>query len=278
MLTPEQIEMRRTGIGGSDIAPIMGKSPYLSALDIYYLKRDLVEVPQTEAMYWGDALESAILARYAKDHPHATVKTGMGTLRGAGDMAWCLTTPDAWSLPVQLGVAHGIEAKTAHAFAAHDWQDGPPLHYVMQCQWYMGVLATPRWDIAVLLGGSDYREFILEADETMFAEMLEAARHFWFEHVQKEIPPEPTTAAEVVALHPHDDGRILRANGEQEDTIIAFRKAYRLASRVGQRVDTLKAAVQAIIGDASGIEGPWGRITWKASGKSRRFICNFNEE
>mgnify|MGYP003353102479 CR=1 FL=1 len=36
--TPEQLEKRRLGIGGSDVAAICGLNPYKTALDVYFEK------------------------------------------------------------------------------------------------------------------------------------------------------------------------------------------------------------------------------------------------
>ena len=40
MLTPAQIEERRSVLGGSDIGPVMGVHPYKSALDVALEKWD----------------------------------------------------------------------------------------------------------------------------------------------------------------------------------------------------------------------------------------------
>ena len=289
MLTPKQIEERRTGIGGSDIAAVMGRSPFMTATDVYHLKLDLVEVPETPAMYWGSAAEKMIRERYARDHaglPEAwLVEIGVETQRDTGHH-WLLATPDGlvWGPsddggPGRTKLLHGLEIKTAHAFAADQWADGVPEHYAMQCQWYMMVTGLTRWDVAVLIGGNDYREFTLERDDALIAEMFAAAEHFWVEHVEKEVPPEPTTPAECAQQFTSDDGPMLGANAEAEDWAIILYQAQSLVKRTNAAADEAKAYLQAIISDHAGIEGPWGKITWKVNKKgSRTFRCSWNEE
>ena len=52
---------RRKGIGGSDVAAIIGLSPWTTPLDIYEQKLGIaLPSEETEAMYWGTALEPAI--------------------------------------------------------------------------------------------------------------------------------------------------------------------------------------------------------------------------
>ena len=65
-MTPEFQEERLSGLGGSDAAAIAGENPYKSALQVYMEKVGLHKVEETEAMYWGTAIEPAIRTRYEK--------------------------------------------------------------------------------------------------------------------------------------------------------------------------------------------------------------------
>jgi len=277
-LSAEALAERRTGIGGSDIAAIMGVSPFLSALDVFRLKKDLVEVPESEAMYWGSALEGAILDRYQADHPEVAVERNFELVRGRQPADWTIGTPDAFAR--SLGETYGVEIKTTNAFAAQHWDDGVPLHYQYQCQWYMFVCELERWDLAVLIGGSDYREFALARDNALIQDtLLPAASHFWQNYVLLDVPPPPSPSDKLADLYPDDNGAMLAANFETEGIVLAYRDTVAKARAVGADVAALKAQVQGIIGENSGIEGPWGRITWKRSGKSRsrRFLATFTE-
>ncbi len=279
MLSDAQLAERRTGIGGSDIAAIMGVSPWATATDIFNLKLDLVEVPESEAMYWGSALEGVVLDRYLRDRTEWASDT-LGTLRGEDGNPWCLATPDAIICTTgDTDWLYGVEIKTANAFAAKEWDEGVPEHYVMQCQWYMFVCDLPRWDVAVLIGGNDYREFTLERDAAMIAEMFAAGDHFWHEHVEKEIPPEPTTPAECAQQFTSDDGEMIGANAEMEDLAIDLHGAMKKAALWKEDVSECKARIQQRLGNHAGIQGPWGKITWKANAKgTRRFVPKWNED
>jgi putative phage-type endonuclease len=65
MTRDEWLAARRTGIGGSDIAAILGLSPWRTPLDVYRDKVDGAEQPETEAMRWGRLLEDVIAREYA---------------------------------------------------------------------------------------------------------------------------------------------------------------------------------------------------------------------
>ena len=283
MLTPEQVEERRGGVGGSDVAAIIGTSPYATATDIYHLKLGVAEVEETQAMYWGNALERSICSRYKATRPNIGF---YGGFNGPGmlphrELPWCFGTPDAVVEYLDLDTGEsarwGLEVKTANAFAAREWDEGVPQHYVEQVQWYLFVTGLARWDVAVLIGGSDYREFTLARDEKRQAELFDAAHHFWFGHVLRELPPEPTTPAEFARSVPADNGVMLRANADAEQAIFCYKHALDTLRVVQTEVDDMKAHIQRIIGENAGIEGPWGKITWRRSGKSRRFLTTFVE-
>src|SRR5690606_15971722 len=71
----EWLQVRSQGIGGSDIAAIVGVSPWDTPLSIY-LRRvgELPEKEETEAMYWGTVLEEVVAQEYKRRHPEVQVR------------------------------------------------------------------------------------------------------------------------------------------------------------------------------------------------------------
>ena len=76
-----------------------------------------------------------------------------------------------------------LEAKTAHQYDAHEWgptgTDDIPPYYRAQCVWYMDTLNLPVTHLAVLIGGSDYRQYeiLYVPDEAEW--LREEGRRFW---------------------------------------------------------------------------------------------------
>ena len=62
----EWLRWRQKGLGGSDIAPILGISKWSSAIDIWLSKTNQKhdEVVENEAMTWGKILEPVIRDRF----------------------------------------------------------------------------------------------------------------------------------------------------------------------------------------------------------------------
>ena len=67
MITPEQLEKRKTHIGSSESPAIMGIDPYLTDYEVFARKRfTLNDLPDSPAMIVGNALEFAIVEWIAK--------------------------------------------------------------------------------------------------------------------------------------------------------------------------------------------------------------------
>src|SRR5690606_12648636 len=75
---------------------------------------------------------------------------------------------------------------------AEEWQgDDVPAPYLVQVQHYLGVLG-PEYEkayIAVLIGGQKFVWKEIERDDELIDMIFQAERHFWHEHVEKNVPP-----------------------------------------------------------------------------------------
>ncbi|MFC9036842.1 YqaJ viral recombinase family protein [[Kitasatospora] papulosa] len=179
--TPDWHAARAAGIGGSEIAAVMGISPYESRFSLWHRKRGLIApVEESEEMYWGKVHEPGICARFAALHPELFVS--MAPTYAAAEHPWMVANPDRLIVPAP-GADHPVEiveAKTARD--DHGWgktgTDEIPVHYRAQCIWYMRVLGVTRCHVAVLIAGSEYREYVIEYDAAEADLMLAAGAEF----------------------------------------------------------------------------------------------------
>ena len=206
----EWLAARRLGVGGSDIGAIMGLSPYRTPMDVWLDKRGEPQpISNAEAMYWGTVLEDVVATEYAK-------RTGYKVQRINGMMLhpqrpWMIANIDrAVVNPAVAGNVRWrdgrlttdriLECKTANGFMAPQWgepgSDNVPDGYLLQCQWYMAVTGTEVADLAVLIGGSDFRTYTIERNETLIEQMIEAGATFW-QGVISGVAPDPQTVADA---------------------------------------------------------------------------------
>ncbi len=99
MLTPEQKEARKAGIGGSDVAAILGLSPWKSAHMLYLEKRGEWEEPEkdSEVIHFGNVLEDVVANEYArrkKCRRHCCFSCGRGLSAMRQDAAHVASSTD----------------------------------------------------------------------------------------------------------------------------------------------------------------------------------------
>lgn len=264
------ITARSTGIGGSDVAAILGLSKFKTPLAVYQEKRgELSPQPDNDAMRWGRYLEPVVRQAYA-DATGYEVRVPTSMLRHPHH-DFAVANIDGF---VEDRTGRIFEAKTART--ADGWGDAGsdqvPQAYLLQVQWYMEVTALPVADVAALIGGSDFRIYTVEADRELQQMLLDAAAEFW-QRVQRGEPPEPVTVADAVARW----GRASRAEQvvADEATLTAVYKLQALKAQqatLDAEEETARAVVLRALGERDTLISPDGKTlcTWRASAAPQR--------
>ncbi|MGA5635018.1 YqaJ viral recombinase family protein [Streptomyces lydicamycinicus] len=164
---------RRSGIGGSEIAAVLGVSPHESPFSLWHRKQGLIApIEESEEMYWGKVHEPGICRRFAELHPEHPLN--IAPTYAAAARRWQIANPDRiWGPDL-------LEAKTARG--ADGWgepgTDEIPVHYRAQCLQYLDVLQRRRCWVAVLIAGSEYREYLVEYDPAEAQILRDAGEDF----------------------------------------------------------------------------------------------------
>jgi len=171
----------RSGIGGSDIAAILGKSPWKSPYTLWSEKVGSLATDEepSMAMKLGTALEDPIRKLWAEINSDWLTVHETGTWQSNANPIW-KANPDGiieWE-DGQLGV---LEIK----FTRQYW-DQLPEHYNLQVQWYMHVLGL-RKSIVVAVAGGELKEFKIDYDPE-FILNLSSIVQFWNDVEQARAP------------------------------------------------------------------------------------------
>lgn len=199
---------RRGGIGASEIAHVLGLTPYGSR-EVWAAKGgvdvDLDALrPPTRRMRRGQQLESAILAIYSDEQDDRITPTKLTTAHNSAyPLALC--SPDAVVVnkylrgtPIDIahmnsyGIDHGIDAKnvgdhTRGWGAQHS--DQIPIQYWCQGQWSCLITGASFWRFAVLRGGVDLELYAVVHNPEITAAMYVAAAEWWNKYVRTGIEP-----------------------------------------------------------------------------------------
>ena len=177
---------RRKGIGGSDVAAIMGLNKWKSAYQIWLEKTGQVGLSESdsEPAYWGTVLEEVVAKEFA-------VRTGKKVRR----RNQVFEHPEYPFLRANIdrdvvGEKAILECKTANQFLSKEW-DGEevPLSYLCQVQHYMNVLDRDYCYFAVLIGGEKFIWKRIERDQELIDSITKRLIGFWEENVIKGIEP-----------------------------------------------------------------------------------------
>ena len=176
--SPEWHAARRNGVGGSEIAAVMGLSPYESRFSLWHRKQGLAgPVEESGPMYWGKLHEPTICAEFAKRHPEWSVD--LAPTFASLERPEQIVNPDRL-LRGPNGELELLEAKTSRDDEGwgEEGTDTIPVWYRAQCLWYLDALQACRCHVAVLIAGADYREYVVEYDQADALAMRTAAAEF----------------------------------------------------------------------------------------------------
>ena len=231
------LKIRSKGIGGSDAAAVVGLNPHLTARELYHQKRGEMEpenLDDNEAVHFGNVLEQVIADEYARRTGRRVQRCNFILQHPEHDFA--LANIDRHILGTGESPMPPLECKTAGAFMAGHWgepgTDEVPMHYLIQCQHYLGITGAPWIDLAVLIGGRDYRPYTVLRDDELIEMLFEREREFW-NNVQAGIPPEmdftaPSTDELLKKLYPGSNGKRIDLTEE-----VALWHKRRLAAQKG---------------------------------------------
>lgn len=260
------LERRRAGLGGSDVAAVVGLNPWSSPLQVYAEKRGLVEPKEmSEAMRWGHVLEPVIAQEYARRLDVEVYQPSVSPIVHPS-RSWQLGTPDAL---VRGAPAKGVECKAVGYRMRDEWgEDGSdevPGYYLAQAAWYGSLLDAEAWDVATLIGGQDIRLYRVARSPALEAFLLEEAERFWRNHVLAGEPPPPRA----------QDARILEklfARPTTKDLATAAPELEPIASRLAalrmtladleDEKDDLEIRIKHSIGDRPGVRGTGWTARW----------------
>lgn len=272
MLSAEQQQIRRTGIGSSDISALVGENPYANAHDVWLDKLGLREVEESEPMWWGTALEQSIGQRYKKELG-VELESGSGAIRHPSKEI-ALASPDF----VYPDKSRIVECKAIFRTAGQ-WSpesDGAPEQYILQGNWQCGVMGVERFDIAAFIAGfCQFRIYQFAFDQELFDHCVSVAERFWNEHVLKREPPpvDHSDSARLAIMARFPQRAPLKDAPPEAEQLIQERVACEERfDRADEALKLVNNKLRLMIGEAEGMRGDWGHATHKTDKRGVRSL------
>ena len=174
-------EERKQGLGGTDVAAIVGVSTYRSPIEVYLEKRG--EAPaqeQTWRMRLGQIFEDAIAEAYAEKTGRKLARVGVVRHKAH---PFLYVHPDR----TIIGEPGLVECKKTDD--PSQYAGGPPPRVKVQCQWQMGLTGRLWVDVVRPVPG-DIAIDRIERDQDLIDDLIEAAVDFWEQLILRGIPPD----------------------------------------------------------------------------------------
>jgi putative phage-type endonuclease len=283
-------ELRRTGIGGSDVASLLSMDRYRAPYQLYLEKRgELAEPPMSEtlarAARWGHLHEPLLAAEFARIHGFRVRRVGM--IRHETDQ-WRLANLDYRVSGCPDGPCL-LELKNRSAWKRDEWgpsgdPDGVPDKEALQTIHYLAVTGYRHAHVGVLINGNDDRYYRVDWDDQLICDVIDMERVFWQRILDADPPPVDGSESVTGLL-----ATLWTSQHEAEKVVDAAAAETLIAGRAGikEQIAALDADLAAVenqlkepLGDkelAVAISGDAALYTWKQNGQfsQKRFRAQY---
>lgn len=277
MLTSEQKENRKAGLGGSDMPVVLGLSPWKSRRELWAEKRGLAEeTPPTPAMLRGIHLEPVAadlyaeqtgrklrrsnLTRYHREHPfllcHVDRMIVAENGKGPGVLEIKCPGIHAFRKVQREGLSPAYLAQLAHNMMVTGRSWGA-----------FAIFSAERWEMI---------QFDVNLDRELAQLILEKGSEFW-KAVQDGTPVEDLETmddAVVNALPAAEPSEILTmASPQWADAVRRLAEAKEIADEAAVIEAEAKAEIQSIMEQAGAtvVEGAGARVYWRTQAGRETF-------
>ena len=272
----EWLEFRKSGIGSSEVATIVGLNPWETPYQLWRRKIG-IDAPQEEtfAMKAGHYLEDAVSQFWQDATGREVIKRSTGDwLIRNNERPYVQVSPDRtyWLAGMKRNDQNKgiLECKTTQkAIDADDL----PKHWFCQVQYQLGGAELSQGSIAWLTQGREfgYKDLALVPD--FYAWLLEEVERFWIDNIiGRQEPPAVSVQVVLLKYNKHTDGKIVEVDEEIWEAYHKLKGVKDELSALEKQKEELENRIKLGFGDAEAISyGGQTLATWKASKDSEKF-------
>lgn len=244
------LKERRKGIGASECAQVLCRSEYGDPTSVALRKLGrLPEAEESEAMEIGTLSEPILVELYQRRHGRRIVEQQV--FRRHDVHSWMFATADAFDDAGDL-----VELKTTDKFSdaakalGEDGSADVCDQWMLQAQHQMAVFNKPRVNFAVLVGGNQYRYFVVLRRPLLIDAIVLKLGDFWKQVERGEVPEGPFTRYDprlLAALNPECEGEI-EASEQLEKDIACHENLGKYLKVIEDQRDELKNKILQALG------------------------------
>lgn len=260
---------RQRYLGGSDIAAILGASPWRTPLDVYLDKTEgsqPVTADKAKIFKRGARMEPYILDLLAEEHGVEIVARNNRYVDPVHGFL-------AAEIDAEAATGENIEAKSANQFAAKNWgeqgTDEIPVYYSAQGMHGMMITGAPATIFPVLIGSDDFRVYELQRDEEIIASIRQAEVEFWG-RIQRREPPDPVNESDLLRMFPRSTGEEIQASDQIVGKFNQLKSLIRREKMLASDIEDLQLEIKMFMRDAAVLKfGATVLGSWKEQSTDR---------
>lgn len=273
---------RRKGVGGSDVAAILGISPWATAYQVWLDKtgrKEPEDISGSLAVQMGVNNEPLLRKRFKDDHPGLIVVDGTNKSLVSRERPYMHASLDGLLYDPKTDSYGILEIKCVSADREYsDWVDYRgnyviPTYYMAQVTHYMVVTGYQWGYVRVAFGNRKDVDIRFTRDEADITAVTNVVEDFWTHYVQTDTPPQLRTIDDVKEAYPEDDGEIIETQDAQFDELAKKYSEYQAAEAENKRnKEEIKTQLAAMIGTSQGLISGHYKVTYKTSHRKERTV------
>lgn len=271
----EWLEVRKSGIGSSEVATIVGLNPWETPYQLWRRKVG-IDPPKEEnfAMKAGHYLEDAVSRFWADETGRKVIK------RSAGD--WIIrdnkhpflqVSPDRtyWLGESRANDDKGIlECKTTQMSID---ADDLPKHWFCQVQYQLGVAGYTQGSLAWLCSARDFGYTDITLVPDFYEWLTDEVARFWTDNIQGGKEPDAVSVSDVLLKYNrHTNGKSIEVSDDVFQAYLQLKDVRKELAELDERKEALEAKIKLAFTDAEALTHDGQTIaTWRSPKPSRRF-------
>ncbi|MHB8278710.1 MAG: YqaJ viral recombinase family nuclease [Candidatus Humimicrobiaceae bacterium] len=276
------LKFRKKGIGGSDIASILGLNPYRSALALYFEKVTEEILPEEEniAAELGLELEPFLARKFEKwikkTEDLDVVLEREPYILQHPQYEYMLVNLDRKFIHPIKGYTP-VELKTTSEFNRSNWEeDELPDSYYIQVQWQLLITEAKQAYIAYLIGNRNFNVKEIQRNDEVIERLIIAAQNFWGNNVIPRIPPAPdgsVSSKEILKrMYPKEEDLKTIDLPELAEDYKLYKDYNEQLKLINPQIEAIKQKIMFLMGTAEIANIDGHKVTWKTISKVGYFV------
>jgi len=281
----EWLKYRQKGIGGSDIASMLGINPFHSPLALYWDKvseieidEDMENIPAEAGIVLEPLIKRKMIKWFIKNEGVKVEIDDCKYILQHHENPLALANIDGMIIFPNNELC-GAEYKTTNERNYKLWEgDNLPDYYYLQVQWYLYVTGLTKWYLGFLIGLRKFDVKIIERNDEVIEQLVNQTKDFWEDFIIPRIPPSPdgsiSSGQTIKRMYPEEEaGKIIDITCiKNEDKMERLEIIKGQAKELKKEGDFIKQEFQVQMGDAEQAICSDKLINWKMQERKEHIV------